>query len=102
MENALLAPQQGVTRTPRGEPMAMVVGAGDKVEPRILTVARTVGDKWLVTGGLEPGARIIVEGLQKAQPGQVVKPVPYVVAVPEKKAAAPAAPADTTKPMATE
>jgi membrane fusion protein (multidrug efflux system) len=78
MENALLAPQQGVTRTPRGEPMAMVVGAGDKVEPRILTVARTVGDKWLVTGGLEPGARVIVEGLQKAQPGQVVKPVPYV------------------------
>lgn len=77
VEQALLAPQQGVSRTPRGEPMALVVGAEDKVEMRVLQVSRTLGDKWLVTGGLQPGDRVIVEGVQKVQPGMVVKPVPF-------------------------
>lgn len=87
VENGILAPQQGVTRTPTGDAMAMVIGEGDKVEARPLEVTRTLGDQWLVTKGLEPGAKIIVEGLQKVQPGQVVKPVPF--AAPELKAAAP-------------
>lgn len=104
MENALLAPQQGVSRTPRGEPMAMVVGADNKVEMRILQVARTLGDKWLVTGGLEPGAKVIVEGLQKIGPEMVVVPVPFGAA-PAGGAPAPGAgpgAGGETAPKATE
>jgi len=78
---AILAPQQGVARNSKGEATALVVGAGDKVEPRVLQVGRTVGDKWLVTSGLQAGDRLIVDGLQKAKPGSQVKPVP-VAATP--------------------
>lgn len=77
IEQALLAPQQGVSRTPRGEPMALVVGAENKVEMRVLEVSRTLGDKWLVSSGLEANAKVIVEGVQKVQPGMVVSPVPF-------------------------
>jgi membrane fusion protein (multidrug efflux system) len=67
--DALLVPQQGVTRNPRGEATALVVGVDDKVELRALTIAQAVNDKWLVTGGLKPGDRVIVTGLQKIRPG---------------------------------
>lgn len=73
-EKALLVPQQGVTHNQKGEPTAMVVGADNKVEQRILETDRTVGDKWLVTSGLAPGDRVIVEGLQKIHPGSEVNP----------------------------
>lgn len=66
---ALLVPQQGVTRNPRGEATAMVVNADNKVEPRILTAVQAIGDKWLVTDGLKAGDRVIVTGLQKIRPG---------------------------------
>lgn len=94
VEQALLAPQQGVSRTPRGEPMALVVGADNKVEMRVLEVSRTLGDKWLVSSGLEPGAKVIVEGVQKVQPGMVVKPVPFGAAPPPGAAPPGAAPAN--------
>jgi membrane fusion protein (multidrug efflux system) len=74
-EQAILAPQQGVSRDPAGNAVALVVGASDKVEPRILKVDRAMGDKWLVSEGLKPGDRLIVEGLQKSKPGSTVKPV---------------------------
>lgn len=75
---AILAPQAAVTRDAKGQATAMVVGAGDKVEVRSLTTSQTVGDKWLVTSGLKPGDRVIVEGLQKVQPGVAVKAAPLV------------------------
>lgn len=71
--NALLVPQQGITRTPRGEASAMVVGEGDKVETRQVQTSQAIGDKWLVTGGLKEGDRVIVTGLQKVRPGAQVK-----------------------------
>jgi len=71
--NALLVPQQGITRTPRGEASAMVVGEGDKVEVRQVQTSQAIGDKWLVTGGLKDGDRVIVTGLQKVRPGAQVK-----------------------------
>ncbi|WP_312950052.1 multidrug efflux RND transporter periplasmic adaptor subunit AcrA [Superficieibacter sp.] len=71
--NALLVPQQGVTRTPRGDATAMVVGEGDKVEARQITTSQAIGDKWLVTDGLKTGDRVIVTGLQKVRPGAQVK-----------------------------
>jgi membrane fusion protein (multidrug efflux system) len=76
-EQAILAPQRGVTRNPKGDAMVMVVGAEDKVEPRLIKVVRTVGDNWLVSEGLKAGDRVILEGLQKARPGTPVKAVPF-------------------------
>ncbi|MEK9498054.1 efflux RND transporter periplasmic adaptor subunit [Photorhabdus sp. P32] len=71
--DSILVPQQGVTRTPRGEATVMVVGANEKVEPRIITTNQAIGDKWLVTSGLKAGDRVIVTGLQKIKPGIPVK-----------------------------
>ena len=75
-QNAILAPQQGVTRNQRGEPTAMVVNAENKVEQRVLKADRTAGRAWLVEDGLKEGDRLITEGLQFVQPGAEVKAVP--------------------------
>ncbi|SDI27498.1 multidrug efflux RND transporter periplasmic adaptor subunit MexA [Pseudomonas panipatensis] len=75
-DQAILAPQQGVTRDLRGQPTALVLGAGDKVELRNIKAERTVGAYWLVTDGLKPGDRLITEGLQFVQPGATAKAVP--------------------------
>lgn len=75
---AILVPQLGVTRNTGGEAMVMVVGAGEKVEPRVIKVARTVGDNWLVSDGLKAGDRVILEGIQRAKPGTPVKAVPFI------------------------
>ncbi|GAB3627415.1 efflux RND transporter periplasmic adaptor BpeA [Pandoraea terrae] len=74
-ENALLVPQQGVTRDQKGQAVAMVINAEGKVEPRKLVADRAIGDKWLVTSGLAAGDKVIVEGLQKVRPGAPAKPV---------------------------
>jgi membrane fusion protein (multidrug efflux system) len=84
-QNALLVPQQGVARDPKGNTTAMVVGPDGKVELRPIRVSRTVGDKWLVEEGLAAGDKVIVEGLQKIQPGARVQateatPAPAVAA----------------------
>jgi membrane fusion protein (multidrug efflux system) len=72
---ALLIPQQGVTRNQQGTPTALVVSADNKVELRLLKVDRTIGDKWLATDGVKAGDRVIVEGLQKVRPGSPVRVV---------------------------
>jgi membrane fusion protein, multidrug efflux system len=71
----LLVPQQGVSRTATGDATALVVGEGNKVERKRLTLGRPVGNQWLVTSGLKAGDRLIVEGLQRARPDMVVTPV---------------------------
>ncbi|WP_312240635.1 efflux RND transporter periplasmic adaptor subunit [Pantoea sp.] len=71
---AMLIPQQAVTRTPRGDATALVVGSDNKVETRAIRVTQAEGDKWRVSAGLQPGERIIVSGLQRAQPGMTVSP----------------------------
>lgn len=76
-DNAILIPQRGVTRNPKGDAMVMTVGAEEKAEPRPIKVVRTVGDSWLVSEGLKAGDRVILEGLQKARPGTPVKAVPF-------------------------
>lgn len=76
VHNAILAPQQGVTRDPRGQASVMVVGPGDKAVQRTVVADRTVGDKWLVTRGLAVGDKVIVEGLDRIKAGQSVRPVP--------------------------
>jgi membrane fusion protein (multidrug efflux system) len=76
VEQAILVPQQSVSRDPKGNPLALVVDGSDKVAQRKITVDRAIGDKWLVSEGLKPGDRLIVEGVQKVRPGASVKVVP--------------------------
>ena len=76
-EQAILIPQQAVTRDLKGNPMALLVNAAAKAEPRMLTLDRAIGDQWLVASGLVPGDRVIVEGMQKARPGTAVREVPF-------------------------
>ena len=75
---AILAPQQGITRNPKGEAMAMVLDADNKVEVRMLKAERTSGNYWLVNEGLQAGDRLITEGLQFVRPGVTVDPYPAV------------------------
>ncbi|WP_447439073.1 multidrug efflux RND transporter periplasmic adaptor subunit MexA [Pseudomonas aeruginosa] len=90
-QKAILAPQQGVTRDLKGQATALVVNAQNKVELRVIKADRVIGDKWLVTEGLNAGDKIITEGLQFVQPGVVVKTVPAKnVASAQKADAAPA------------
>ncbi|MFA6412824.1 MAG: efflux RND transporter periplasmic adaptor subunit [Syntrophales bacterium] len=76
-EKALLVPQQAVTRDPKGNPLTLTVDAQGKVQQREIKVDRAIGDKWLVSSGLTPGERVIVEGIQKVKPGASVKVVPF-------------------------
>ncbi|QIK81688.1 efflux RND transporter periplasmic adaptor subunit [Lysobacter sp. HDW10] len=86
--DAILVPQPGIARDPKGNATAMVVGKDGKVEVRQVKVSRTIGDKWLVDSGLAAGDKVIVEGLQKIKPGMPVL-------------ATEAAPAAAAKPGAT-
>jgi membrane fusion protein (multidrug efflux system) len=83
---ALLVPQQAVSRDQKGLPFAMVVGADGKVERRQIATDRAIGDAWLVTSGLQRGDQVIVDGLQKIRPGAEVKPVPAGAAGPKQAA----------------
>ncbi len=85
-QDAILVPQQGIARDPKGNTSAMVVNKQGIVEARPVKVNRTIGDKWLVDGGLVVGDRVIVEGLQKIRPGAKVN-----VAEAGQSAPAPAA-----------
>jgi membrane fusion protein (multidrug efflux system) len=74
--NAILVPQLAVSRNPKGEPTAMVVGKDNTVELRVLETPRTVGNQWLVSSGLKAGDQVIINNLQKIRPGMPVKAVP--------------------------
>jgi membrane fusion protein, multidrug efflux system len=89
-QGVVLAPQQGVSHNQKGEPTALVVDRDGTVELRVLATDRAVGDQWLVTSGLAPGDRVIVEGLQVARPGAKVVAEEYQP-TPEEKSARPAA-----------
>lgn len=75
VQNGVLVPQQGVTRTTGGQATALVLTADNKVEQRNITADRAIGDQWLVTNGLKAGERVIVEGTSKVRPGATVRPV---------------------------
>lgn len=76
-DQAILIPQQAVSRDPKGNPAALILDASGKVEQRMLTLDRAMGDQWLVSSGLVPGDRVIAEGMQKVRPGATVKEVPF-------------------------
>ncbi len=85
LEQAILAPQQGVTRDARGQASVVVVDGSGKAAVRPIVADRAIGDRWLVLSGLADGDTVVVQGLQRVQPGMPVKAVPFV------PAAAPAA-----------
>jgi len=74
-QEAILVPQQGISRDPRGDATALIIGADSKAELRTVVADRTVGDRWLISKGLRAGDRVIVEGLGRIQAGQRVRPV---------------------------
>lgn len=74
-ENAVLVPQRGITRDPKGNATALVLGRDGVVQARAVKVSQTVGDQWLVDEGLVAGDQVIVEGLQKVKPGAPAKGV---------------------------
>lgn len=74
--HAILAPQQAVSRDEKGQPTAFIVDARGVARLRVLEASRAVGNSWLVTAGLAPGDRLIVDGLQSVQSGQPVHAVP--------------------------
>lgn len=76
VQNAILAPQQGVTRNPTGDATVLLVGPDNKAVLRSIKTGRSIGDKWLVTSGLSAGDRVITEGLIRIKPGTVVRPAP--------------------------
>jgi membrane fusion protein, multidrug efflux system len=75
-EQAILVPQQGVSRTSKGDPYALVVDEKGTVQQKMLTLNRAIGDQWLVASGLSAGDLVVVEGMLNVRPGAAVKAVP--------------------------
>lgn len=73
-DQALLVPQQGVSRNARGEPTVLLVTPDNKVELRTIKTDRAIGDRWLVSEGLKAGDKVVVQGLQGAKPNAPVRP----------------------------
>ena len=75
-QNAFLVPQAGVSRDAKGAATVYIVGANNKAVQRAVTADRTQGAFWVVTSGLKPGDKVIVQGLAKLKPNADIKPVP--------------------------
>jgi membrane fusion protein, multidrug efflux system len=89
--DAVLVPQLAVQEE-QGSKTVLVVGDGDKVALRSVTLEERIGDLYIVTAGLKRGERVIVEGLQKVRPGMQVKPeLKPATAAPAERASPPAA-----------
>ena len=74
--NAILLPQQAVTRSGQGDSV-MVVGPDGKVGPRPVKIGSEQDGQWVVLDGLKAGEMVMVDGFQKLRPGATVKPVPW-------------------------
>jgi membrane fusion protein (multidrug efflux system) len=118
LDNAIRVPQRAVQGGPTGQ-LVMVVDAEGKVAVRPVKTSAMAGADFIISDGLKGGEQVIVNGLQKARPGTVVKAVPWTPgaplmapppqagmggmgatppAAPAKPAATPAEPAAAAKP----
>jgi len=75
-ENTIVVPQQGVSRDPRGNAVAFVLGPDGTVQDRTLELGRALANRWLVIQGLAAGDQLIVDGLQRVRPGAKARGVP--------------------------
>jgi len=88
--SAFAVPQQAVQRDAGGQASLLVVNDDNKVEQRRVTVGRIVGDRWVISQGLQEGDRVVAEGFQKTAPGATVVPEPWQpLASPTAPVAAP-------------
>jgi membrane fusion protein, multidrug efflux system len=94
-EQAILIPQQAVSRDPKGDPIAFITDAESKIQQRRLILDRAIDNQWLVSSGLASGDHVVVEGIQKIRPGSTVKTIPFDT--PRK---AEAQPGNTANPAA--
>lgn len=85
--DVVLVPHAALTRDPRGNAVVMVVDADSKVEARTVKAERSLGDRWMISDGLAPGERVIVEGLQRVRPGAPVQVIGAPAALPAAAAA---------------
>jgi membrane fusion protein (multidrug efflux system) len=74
--DGMLVPQQAVSHDTRGDATVLVVGPDNKAALRVIQTGPAIGPNWVVTSGLQPGERVIVDGLMNVQPGDTVTPVP--------------------------
>lgn len=88
LPKGLLVPQQGITHDALGRATALVVASNGTVEQRVVKATRSVGNQWLVDSGLVAGDRVIVEGLQKVQPGMPVDAVEAPMSAQQSRASA--------------
>jgi len=97
--NAVLIPQQAVTRSPQGDSV-MVVDKQGQVAPRNIKIGGQQNGQWVILGGLQAGEQVMVDGFQKMRPGAPVKPVPWTPpgAAPASPASAPASASASAKP----
>lgn len=87
---AITLNQHAVMRDMRGDPYVFVVNKDNKVEQRAIKTGAAIGDQWLVNSGLNPGDRVIVEGIGKVRPGALVAPSEGSAAASAPAASAPA------------
>ena len=85
--DTVLVPQRAVVKVPNGH-VAYVVTAENRIERRDLVVGEWIKDDWVIEKGLIAGDTVVVDGIQRIQPGMTVRPAPYQ----PKPAGAPAAP----------
>ena len=95
--NAIVLPQQAVTRSAQGDTV-MVVGADGKAKPRPVKVGGQQRGQWVILDGLQSGEQVMVDGFQKLRGDAPVKPVPWVA--PGSKPGAPAGPASAASAAA--
>jgi membrane fusion protein (multidrug efflux system) len=104
LDDAIRVPQRAVQGSAQGQ-LVMTVDAESKVVPRPIKTGAMSGGDFIVESGLKTGDQVIVNGLQKARPGTVVKSVPWVPGAPllagppAAGKPAPAAPAAVAKPV---
>jgi membrane fusion protein (multidrug efflux system) len=86
-DQALVVPQRAISRDASGQVSVLLASATNTVEARYIQVSSMSGENWVVTGGLQAGDRVIVEGLMKVRPGMSVKAVPFAAATTNAPAA---------------
>ena len=75
-DNAVLLPQQAVTRSPQGDSV-LVVASDGSFAPRPVKIGGSQSGRWVVLDGLKAGDQVMVDGFQKLGSAKVVKPVPW-------------------------